>query len=271
MMKDLRGRVAVITGGGSGMGRSTGKSLARRGSKVVLVDLNQEGAEEAAKELRAAGGEAVALGQDIGAVDAFDRIKAFAESSFGPIDILMNNAAMLVSGSLEDVPFDVWETVINVNLTSMARAIKLIVPEMVARGSGHVVNTASFAALFPYAYDRMSYAATKAAVVSMSETLALYAKPRGVGVTLLLPGPVKTGIGSRAKRYSPHLGFRGPGPEFEPKESDDVGEQVAKAIEEDIFFLPTDRLVLAKMQARAADPEAFIAQQIAEMQREAQG
>jgi NAD(P)-dependent dehydrogenase (short-subunit alcohol dehydrogenase family) len=264
-MKDVAGRVAVITGGGSGMGRSTGRSLARRGAKLVLVDLNLDGAEDAAAAIRADGGDAVALAQDIGAVDAFDRIKAVAEARFGPVDIIMNNAALLVSGALEDVPFDVWETVINVNLTSMARSIKLFAPEMVARGSGHIVNTASFAALFPYAYDRMSYAATKAAVVSMSEALALYVIPRGVGVTLLLPGPVKTGIGARARRFSPHLGFRGPGKEFEPKDPDDVGELVADAIRDDIFFLPTDDRVLAKMQARAADPNAFLARQLADM------
>jgi NAD(P)-dependent dehydrogenase (short-subunit alcohol dehydrogenase family) len=111
----------------------------------------------------------------------------------------------------------------------------------------------------------MSYSATKAAVVSMSETLALYVKPRGVGVTLLLPGPVSTGIGSRATRFSPNLGFRGPGAEFRAKDPDEVGENVAQAIEDDIFFLPTDYQVLAKMQARAADPEAFLAHQIAEM------
>jgi NAD(P)-dependent dehydrogenase (short-subunit alcohol dehydrogenase family) len=202
-MKNVRDRVAVITGGGSGIGRSTGCSMARRGARVVLVDLDAEGAEKAAEGIRQAGGEAAAFVQDIGATDAFERIKSFAEARFGPIEILMNNAALLVSGSIEDVPLEIWERVINVNLMSMARSIKLIVPEMVARRSGHIINTASFAALFPYAYDRMSYAATKAAVVSLSESLAPYAKPRGVGVTLLLPGPVATGIGSRSKRLLP--------------------------------------------------------------------
>lgn len=272
-MKNLEGKTAVISGAASGMGRATALSMATRGVNVVLVDLNGDGLAETAALAEAKGAAALPLTQDIGQSDAFDKIHEAAGKRFGQVDILMNNAAILCSGSLEDIPMTQWELMVNVNILAMVRACKLFAPEMIARGSGHIVNTCSFSALYPYSVDRMPYVTTKAAVKSFTEGLALYLKPKGVGVTLLLPGPVSTGMGSRSTRFSAistaattgSTGFQSPGSEFPWKTPEEVGEMVVGAIETDTFFLPTDFSVMAKIQTFAADPEAFIKSQIALM------
>jgi len=261
-VKDLRGKVALITGGGSGIGRGAGIALARRGVKVIVADIDEAGASETAEAVRMAGGEAVAVTIDVGLPSAFDEIHAFAAGAYGAIDIVMNNVGVLVMGLIGDIPLAEWERVLNLNLMSVIRAQHRFVPEMVARGSGHIVNTASFAGLFPYAYDRLPYAASKGAIVTMTEGLALYCKPRGVGVTLLCPGPVKTNIGATLKSWTEGLPLRGPGAEFAMLDPLTVGEMVADAIIEDRFFLPTDELVKPLLRERDLDRDLFIAKQI---------
>lgn len=262
-MTPLAGRTAIVTGAASGIGRGTVLALAARGARVALVDINAAGLDAVAAEIAAAGGQALACPADVGAADAFEVVRATAEAAFGPVDILMNNVGVLVSGAPQDIPLAEWERILNLNLMSAIRSIHLFLPAMIARGSGHIVNTASFAGLFPYAYDRLPYAATKAALVGLSEGLRLYLEPQGIGVTCLCPGPVKTAIGSTMKSWTPGIGLRGPGAQFTFRTPEAVGEMVADAIEADRFFLPTDDLVLERMQSRAADPDAFLAAQLA--------
>lgn len=262
-MRNLDGKVALVTGGGSGIGRGTGIALAKRGVKVILADIDEAGAREGAETIAAAGGHAVGVHADVAALDAFETLHAFAAERYGAIDILMNNVGVLVSGLPQDIPLAEWERILNLNLMSVIRAQHLFVPEMVARGSGHIVNTASFAGLFPYAFDRLPYAASKGAIVTMTEGLALYCKPRGVGVTLLCPGPVKTRIGATMKSWTEGIGLRGPGAQFAMLDPLDVGEMVAEAIVSDRFFLPTDDLVRDVLLDRATDQDAFLEKQIA--------
>lgn len=265
-MNPLGGKVALITGGGSGIGRATGAALAQRGVKAILADINERGAQEAAEAIRRSGGEALAVVADVGAADTFDRLHAFAADHYGAVDILMNNVGVLAMGVVGDIPLPEWERIINLNLLSVIRAQHRFVPEMVARGCGHIVNTASFAGLFPYAYDRLPYATSKGAIETMTEGLALYCKPRGVGVTLLCPGPVRTNIGATLRNWTEGLPLRGPGAQFAPLDPELVGEMVADAIEQDIFFLPTDDKVRAILQEREADRDAFLAKQIAALE-----
>lgn len=263
-MKPLQGKVALVTGGGSGIGSGTGVALARRGVRVILADVDGAAAQEAADGIRAAGGDAVSVAVDVGADDAFDRLHQFAADTYGPVDILMNNVGVLVMGIVGDIPLAEWERVLNLNLMAVIRAQHRFVPEMVARGSGHIVNTSSFAGLFPYAYDRLPYAASKGALVATTEGLALYCKPRGVGVTLLCPGPVRTNIGSTLKSWTEGLPLRGPGAQFPALDPLAVGEMVADAIVEDRFFLPTDPQLLPILREHEADRDAFLDKQIAQ-------
>ena len=262
-MTPLEGRVAIITGAANGIGRGAAEALAKRGVKSLLVDIDQGGLETVATAIRALGGSAEALVLDLAKEDAPARMEAAALSAFGRIDIVINNVGVLVCGKPEDIPLSEWSRIYELNLMSVVRSAHHFIPRLIAQGSGHIVNTASFAGLFPYAFDRLPYASSKAAIVALSEGLALYLRPLGVGVTCLCPGPVKTQIGKTMKSWTPDLPLRGPGAQFGFREPDAVGEMLADAIERDHFFLATDDQVLDMMQARAADPNAFLARQIA--------
>lgn len=261
-MTRISDSVTIITGAASGIGRASAMSLARRGARLVLVDLD-DAVGRVASDIVAAGGEAVPIAIDIGREDAFDVIRDHALARFGRVDIVMNNVGVLMSGLPEDVPMDEWVRIMNLNVIAVARSLQRFMPDLIAQGSGHIVNTASFAGLFPYAYDRIPYAASKGAVVSMTESLALYLIPRGIGVTLLCPGPVRTGIGSRRRIFTENLPLRSPGDQFAFKEPEVVGEMVADAIASDRFFLPTDPQVNDLLAERGADLEAFVRKQIA--------
>ena len=261
-MTPLEGKVAIVTGAANGIGLGTARALAQRGVRLVMVDIDGPLLETEAAALVAHGAEAVALREDLADADAFDRIRDAAFDRFGRVDIVMNNVGVLVSGLPQDIPLAEWERIINLNLMGVIRSVHRFVPDLVGQGSGHIVNTASFAGLFPYAYDRLPYAASKGAIVTLTEGLALYLKPQGIGVTLLCPGPVRTAIGKTMKRYTADIGLRGPGDQFAMQDTDMVGVMVADAIEQDRFFVPTDAQVGLVLEARARDPDGFLQRQI---------
>src|ERR1700749_1576642 len=124
-------------------------------------------------------------------------------------------------------------------MVSVVRRNATFVPLLLDQGSGHIVNTASFAGLFTYSYDRMPYAASKAAIVQISEGLALYLRPKNIGVTLLCPGPVLTNIASSVPSFGTGAALRTPGDHFRLLDPEDVGELVTDAILRNRFFVPT--------------------------------
>ncbi|MCF8709421.1 SDR family NAD(P)-dependent oxidoreductase [Rhizorhapis sp. SPR117] len=255
-------KVAVITGAAHGIGLGTALVLSERGARLCLVDHDKEALLQAVDQIAARGGEAMAVCADVTVPDSFESVQVEVEARFGPVDILMNNVGVLVSGLPQDIPLPEWERVLDINVMGTVRALHHFIPQMLARGSGHIVNTASFAALFPYAYDRLPYTASKGAIVAMTESLALYLKPRGIGVTLLCPGPVRTSIATTMRTFTQGIAPRGPGSQFELLEPLRVGEMVATAIEQNRFFLPTDEQVLPFIAKRGENPEAFLEQQL---------
>jgi NAD(P)-dependent dehydrogenase (short-subunit alcohol dehydrogenase family) len=262
-MLELKDRVAVITGAGSGIGRASAAALARQGVKVIAADIDEPGAQETAAAIAAIGGEAVGVRCDVGDDDAFEALRALTHERYGRVDIVMNNVGVISSGKPEEIPIAEWARIFNINLMSVVRSNHAFLPDLIARGEGHIVNTASFAGLYAYAYDRLPYATTKGALVTMSEGLALYLKPKGIGVTCLLPGPVRTSIGKTIKVWGEPLGLRGPGANFQMLDPEVVGDMVVDAIRRNVFFLPTDDQVRDVLQRRAADPDAFLDAQIA--------
>lgn len=148
-METLQNTTAIITGGGSGIGRATAASLARRGSRVIVADINTEAAERVAEEILKAGGEAAGVYCNVGDTDAFKELKSFALQQYRRIDIVMNNVGVLTRGRPEYIPIAEWQRVININLLSVVRSNEAFLPLLIEQGSGHIVNTASIAGLFP--------------------------------------------------------------------------------------------------------------------------
>ena len=165
VMKPLTNTVAVITGGASSIGRGTAQSLSRRGAAVVIADVNVDGARTVADEIATAGGQSAAMACDVTGDSAFDELRDFVIDRFGRVDIVMNNVGVLASGQPDHIPVHEWQRIIDVNLMSVVRSNTAFLPMLIEQGHGHVVNTASFAGLFTYSYDRLPYAATKAAIV----------------------------------------------------------------------------------------------------------
>jgi NAD(P)-dependent dehydrogenase (short-subunit alcohol dehydrogenase family) len=262
IIKHLNGKVAIVTGSASGIGRGCALALGRAGVSVAVTDINLEGAKTVAAEIRDAGGNAIGERCDVGVDGEFEALRDLVLKRFGRIDIVMNNAGTILSGNPEDVPLSEWQRVFNVNLLSIVRSNAVFLPIFLANGQGHFVNTASFAGLYTYSFDRLPYAASKAAVIQMSEGLALYLRPKGIGVTVLCPGPVMTNIMSSARVFTEGVELRGPGSEFGLMNVDQVGELVVEAIRNNVFFLPTHPQVRERLIRRAQDVDANLQEQI---------
>lgn len=265
-MQDLNGRTAVITGAGSGLGRGTALELAKAGVNLVLADIDVAGAETTAQMAAEAGVQAISVPTDVAQADALENLRAAAEARFGPADILMNNVGVLTGGRPEDLPITEWERILNTNLLSVVRAIHAFVPGFVARGSGHIVNVASTAGLYAYAFDRGPYAASKAAIISLTEGLALYLKPRGIGVSVMCPGPMPTNVGKSMKTFGAPLGVRGPGADYVPVPPQEAGAMIVAAIKADRFFITTHPGPVAKrLRQRLEDWDGFVERSAAEI------
>ena len=203
LMNTLEDKVAVVTGAASGIGRAIATRLAGRGTHIVAVDIDTVGIATLTTDLATQGATAVACPADISDPDAFDDVRDTALERFGHVDIVVNNVGVLTNGLPQDIPVSEWQRILDINLMSVVRSNAVFLPLLLDQGSGHVVNTASFAGLFTYSYDRLPYAATKAAIVQISEGLALYLRPKNIGVTLLCPGPVLTNIAVHADSSAP--------------------------------------------------------------------
>jgi NAD(P)-dependent dehydrogenase (short-subunit alcohol dehydrogenase family) len=259
-MRDLRDRVAVVTGGGSGIGRGTALALAARGMRLAVADVDGARAEGVAREVCEAGGHAIGVACDVARDADVDALRALVDHELGGADVVMSNVGVIASGRPEAIPVSEWARVLDVNVLSAARTIHAFVPGLLARGEGHLVFTASTAGLYTYAYDRLPYAASKGAVVALAEGLALYLRPQGIGVTCLCPGPVATNIVEQIAFSGEVLPIRSPG--LSVLDPGAVGEMVAEAIVEDRFLLLTHPEVQDFQRRRAEDPEGFLAAQI---------
>jgi NAD(P)-dependent dehydrogenase (short-subunit alcohol dehydrogenase family) len=262
MIDNLDGAAAVIVGGGSGIGRGTALALAEVGVHVLVGDIDAERASAVAREASKVGADAVGVKLDVNEPDDFAAARDAADASFGRIDIVMNNVGVLSFGLPEHLPFSEWQRIVDTNLFSLVRSNEVFLPVLLEQGHGHIVNTASTAGLFAYAYERLPYTATKAAVVAISEALALYTVPRGVGVTCLCPGPVATNIAEQMTFSGPDVRIHGPGDHLEVLTAEQVGVQVREAIVEGRFLLLTHPELHETLLERAQDPEAFLQRQV---------
>ncbi|MHB8464970.1 MAG: SDR family NAD(P)-dependent oxidoreductase [Acidimicrobiales bacterium] len=191
------GRVAVVTGAASGIGRALAEAFADAGSAVMVADLDGTEAEVVAAGIRAAGGEAEALKVDVADAAAVDQLGASTLERFGRVDVLCNNAGVSTFNLLRDQTLDDWRWVFSVNLWGVVHGLHTFVPIMRSQGTpAHIVNTASIAGLLSGVAFIGPYDATKVAVVSISETLAQELTLEGapIGVSVLCPSSVDTRV-----------------------------------------------------------------------------
>jgi NAD(P)-dependent dehydrogenase (short-subunit alcohol dehydrogenase family) len=187
-------RVAVVTGGGSGIGRALTLALAREGAKVVVADVDEAAMESVAREARDHGAQAVAVRTDVTELAQVQALAERAWKTFGAVHVLCNNAGVAAWGGLEKATHRDWQWVLGVNLWGVIHGIEAFVPRMIAGGQrGHIVNTASMAGLIA-SRGLGVYNTSKYAVVGLSETLAKDLKPYGIGVSVLCPMGVETRI-----------------------------------------------------------------------------
>ena len=190
-MRDSVSRVAVVTGGGSGMGESTCHELARRGHKVAVLDLNKTAAQRVADDLRSAGATAIGLGVDVTERPAMEDAFAKARSELGPTTILVTSAGLFGFSPFVELSVEAWERVIAVNLTGTFHACQLAVPDMLAAGWGRIIMISSSSAQRG-SPEMAHYAASKGGVLSLTRSLAREYAAHGITVNNIPPSGIET-------------------------------------------------------------------------------
>lgn len=247
-MKELRGKVAVVTGAASGIGEALATRLAAEGMKLVLADVDEAGLERVAAALVRGGAEAAVIRCDVSSAQQVEDLAREALSAFGAVHLVCNNAGIAgTTGRMWELDAADWQRILGVNLLGAANGIRAFVPLLLRQGEGHVVNTASQAGLLPAALG--DYSVTKHAVVALSEALYydLALTGSGVGVSVLCPGWVRTNIAS-SRRVA---GAAGPDPMREAvsdllrariaggSDPAEVADRVVAGIREGRFYIVT--------------------------------
>ena len=185
----LEGKVAVVTGGASGIGRETARRFAEEGARVCVVDITDEPGEQIASEI-----DGLYVHADVTSAEDVQRVYREAADHFGGLDVLFNNAGISPpdDDSILETDLDAWQRVQDVNLKSVFLCCKYGIPYLLERGGGSVINTASFVAVMGAATSQISYTASKGGVLAMTRELGVQFARQGVRVNALCPGPVST-------------------------------------------------------------------------------
>jgi NAD(P)-dependent dehydrogenase (short-subunit alcohol dehydrogenase family) len=243
---DINGRVAVVTGGASGIGAACCRAFATAGAKVVVVDLNADAALAVAAEI---GG--IAVPANVADEAAVNALVTKVEQDLGPIDIFFNNAGIASGGDPLTTPIEVWDNQWQVNVMAHVFAVRAVLPGMLARGEGYILHTASMAGVIT-SHGNATYAATKHAVVGLAEWLSITYHDKGIRVSLLAPLGVRTPmLGDTEGAFASTVA----GPIKEPEE---VAQQVLNAIGEERFLILTDEIAQTWMERKTNDPERWL-------------
>ena len=243
---DLKEKVTIVTGGASGIGAASARKFAARGAKVVVTDVNGEGAKAIAYEI---GGHAVVC--DIGNEAAVNELVEEAEAAFGPVEIFFSNAGINSGRELLNTDLSVWEDHWRVNVMAHVYAVRAVLPGMLERGAGYLVHTASMAGIL-MSNGNLPYTVSKHAVVGLAEYLSVTHHHQGIRVSLLAPLGVRTPmLGDTDRPFARNAA----GPIKEPEE---VAEMVASAVEEERFLILTDEIAQTWMEGKTNNTERWL-------------
>jgi NAD(P)-dependent dehydrogenase (short-subunit alcohol dehydrogenase family) len=243
---ELDNRVCVVTGGASGIGAATCRAFAAKGARVVVTDINMEGARQVAEEI---GGLAITC--DVSVEAEVNNLVAESEKQLGPIDIFFNNAAVATGGNPLNTPIDVWQDQWNINVMAHVYAVRAVLPGMLARGQGYLLHTASMAGILT-SQGNLTYATTKHAVVGLAEWLSITYHDEGIRVSLLAPLGVRTPmLGDLSSPFA--VSAAGP-----IKEPEDVADMVVSGIQSESFLILTDPIAQTWMERKTNDPERWL-------------
>lgn len=210
-MRDLTGLVAVVTGGGNGIGRAVALELGLAGMRVAVADLDGDAANSVADEVRSLGVASVGVQTDVRSLEAVVGLADQVEAELGPVRLLVNNAGVGLIEPIVSITDEDWHWVMDVNFYGVVNGVQAFLPRMVAGGSeGHIVNTASMSGLST-TRDLGGYNVSKYAVVGLTEAMRDELADHRIGVSLLCPGVVGTGIMGRSRKLRA-LQSRPPGP-----------------------------------------------------------
>ena len=206
-MRELGGKTAFVTGGAGGIGLALGRAFAQAGMKVMLADIETDALAAAARSLKNSGPEIRSVVCDVADPASLERAATATFAAFGNVHVVCNNAGVAAAGGIDNISLDNWRWVLDVNLMGVLHGIRSFLPHLRSHGEGgHIVNTASMAGMVN-GLGFSPYAASKFAVVGISEGLAAQTRPLGIGVSVLCPSFVRTGIGesgrNRPQRYGP--------------------------------------------------------------------
>jgi NAD(P)-dependent dehydrogenase (short-subunit alcohol dehydrogenase family) len=244
-MQRLEGRVAVVTGGGSGIGLATVRRLADEGATVVIADLDEVSGKAAADSLN---GQGRFVRADVTSEDDVRALFEAVHDAYGRIDVAFNNAGISPpdDDSILETGLDAWKRVQEVNLTSVYLCCKYVLPYMRAQGKGSIINTASFVAVMGAATSQISYTASKGGVLAMSRELGVQFAREGIRVNALCPGPVNTPLLRELFAKDPERAARRPihVPMGRFAEAEEIAAAVAFLASDDSSFMTASQFLV---------------------------
>ncbi|WP_018924834.1 SDR family oxidoreductase [Salsuginibacillus kocurii] len=226
-MNSLAGKTALVTGASSGIGAAVAKDLAGRGAGVVLTARRVERIEALEQEIKDAGGEAKAVAADVTKKEDMENVAAVAEETFGTVDILINNAGVMLLSMLKNDQVDEWAQMVDVNIKGVLYGVHAVLPNMLEKGNGHVVNVSSVAGheVMP---SSSVYSATKFAVRAFSVGMEKELSGLGVRVTNISPGVVETELTTHITDEEVKSRFEGA--EMSSLQAEDIANAVGYAV-----------------------------------------
>ncbi len=259
-MDNFTDKIAVVTGGASGIGLGIARALAAAGAHIVVADIDEDAAKKSAEDLRGRGVRSIAVRTDVREDDSVASLFDAAQSEFGGIDLLFNNAGVYLGGEMRDCTEDDWRFVLDVNLDGVFRIgqkIAAFLREQNLREEGrggYVVNTASIGGFMSHG-GGVAYAASKYGVVAYSEAMRMDLEADGIGVSTLCPGPIDTNLPASDRLRSDHEKTGGVSEALSPfirggMKPDDIGPIVLSGIRRNLPYIFTHDDMRESFQAR---------------------